>query len=140
MSVDDRAFLSAFKTATLPFEEWNHRAHLRMAYCMLVAEGEQAEEAIVRGIQAFNALHHERLQVGYHDTITQFWIGAVRCAFLARHNTGRSHDNYTDSDAFLADNPALMDTGIMFKHYSREVLFSSEAKAALVPPDLEPLP
>jgi hypothetical protein len=32
-----------------------------------------------------------------------------------------------------------MDKGIVFKHYSREVLFSPEAKAALVPPDLAPL-
>ena len=31
-SVGDQLFLQAFESATLPFEDWNHEAHLRMAW------------------------------------------------------------------------------------------------------------
>ena len=36
------AFLAAFESCTLPFEQWTHRAHLRMA--LLVLKNENAQK------------------------------------------------------------------------------------------------
>lgn len=41
---------------------------------------------------------------------------------------------------FIDRNPLLLDTEIMLSHYSAEVLFSDEARAAFVTPDVSPIP
>ena len=42
--------------------------------------------------------------------------------------------------AFMADNPALLDSRIMLTHYSAATLFSPEAQQSFVPPDIQPIP
>lgn len=37
-------------------------------------------------------------------------------------------------------NPELLDSRIMLTHYSAEVLFSDEARARFVDPDIQPIP
>jgi hypothetical protein len=44
------------------------------------------------------------------------------------------------ADAFIEQNPKLLDSKIMLTHYSAEVLFSDEARAQFVEPDLSPIP
>jgi hypothetical protein len=41
---------------------------------------------------------------------------------------------------FIAGNPELLDSKLMLTHYSASVLFSSDARAAFVEPDLDPIP
>jgi hypothetical protein len=42
--------------------------------------------------------------------------------------------------SFIARNPILLDSKIMLTHYSTEVLFSPEARAHFVEPNLEVIP
>jgi hypothetical protein len=42
--------------------------------------------------------------------------------------------------SFIASNPSLLDSRIMLTHYSTEVLFSPEARARFVEPNLELIP
>ena len=42
--------------------------------------------------------------------------------------------------SFMASNPSMLDSKIMLKHYSTEVLFSPEARARFVEPNLELIP
>ncbi len=42
--------------------------------------------------------------------------------------------------SFIADNPRMLDSKIMLTHYSTEVLFSPEARARFVEPNLELIP
>jgi hypothetical protein len=44
------------------------------------------------------------------------------------------------ADEFIANNPRMLDAKIMLTHYSAEVLFSAEARARFVEPDLERIP
>ena len=44
------------------------------------------------------------------------------------------------ADEFIEKNPRLLDSKIMLTHYSAEVLFSEEARAKFVEPDLHPIP
>ena len=40
-SVGDEIFLKAFEDATLPFEDWTHEAHLRMAWNYIKEYGKE---------------------------------------------------------------------------------------------------
>jgi hypothetical protein len=68
----------------------------------------------------------------FHETITRAWVLAVR-HFMDRSASSSSTD-------FIAKNRDLLDTRIMLTHYSAGVLFSSEARASFVEPDLDPIP
>lgn len=55
----DDEFLAAFEDGTLPFEQWNHRAHRRGAF--LYASGHDVQSATYRmrdGITAYNKANH----------------------------------------------------------------------------------
>jgi hypothetical protein len=69
----------------------------------------------------------------YHETLTRSWILAVR-HFMDRAPAAAS------ADAFIAANPMLLDSKIMLTHYSASVLFSPDARARFVEPDLEAIP
>ena len=44
------------------------------------------------------------------------------------------------ADDFIRQTPLLLDSRIMLTHYSTERLFSPQARAAFVQPDLDPIP
>lgn len=44
------------------------------------------------------------------------------------------------SESFIEQNPGMLDAKIMMTHYSAEVIFSDEARAKFVEPDLDPIP
>jgi len=131
--LDDDALWAAFHARTLSHARWNHAAHLRIAWMHL--ERYSLEEAHLRmraGIVRLNAAHGlvESPARGYHETLTRVWLLLV--ADLRRQ--GRA----TDSRAFLAANDLHRDAPLRF--YSRERLFSLEARSIYVPPDLGSLP
>ena len=47
---------------------------------------------------------------------------------------------FASADAFIDSNPILLDTKIMLTHYSAGLLFSDEARARFVEPDLGDIP
>ncbi len=49
-------------------------------------------------------------------------------------------ENSESADAFIDKNIVMLDSKIMMTHYSPEVLFSKEARAAFVEPNLDPIP
>lgn len=44
------------------------------------------------------------------------------------------------AESFIEQNPRMLDAKIMMTHYSAEVIFSDEARAIFVEPNLEPIP
>jgi hypothetical protein len=79
-------------------------------------------------------LEHHGIPVSkYHETITRAWIMAVR-HFMDRTPPTPS------ADTFIDGNPRLLDPKIMLTHYSAELLFSPEARARFVEPDIDPIP
>lgn len=134
VSSDDRAFRDAVESGAATPAEFDHRAHVRLAYVYLVTEPTPADAhlAMRRAIQGFLA-HHGVEPTKYHETITRAWVMAVR------HFMGDT-DRAESADDFITQNPRLLDSGIMLSHYSAGVLFSDEARRAFVDPDLEPIP
>lgn len=129
----DTQFLQDFQTGVLPFEQWTHAAHIRMAYlvCQSSVNFEEALERIRQGIQHFNGLHASKLKIGFHESMTRLWATLVWNAvqtFSATHS---------DSNAFIEQNNHLMDSSLWKQYYSPTLMFSPEAKKDFIEPDLK---
>jgi hypothetical protein len=126
------AFLAAFLDCSLPPEQFNHRAHVRVAWLLL--ERYPLEEAIQRiceGIQRYAA--HLGAAEKYHRTLSE---AIVRLMAYGGAGAALSWDQFVAANAHL-----LADVrGVLAKYYSPERLGSSEAKRDFVPPDRQPLP
>ncbi len=132
LSREDRDFRSAFEACTVTPSRFDHEAHVRLAYVYLVENDvESAVQRMREGLLSFID-HNGIARSKFHETITRAWVLAVR-HFM---NKGAS----TSSKDFIAKNPELLDSRIMLTHYSASVLFSSDARAAFVEPDLDPIP
>ena len=134
--MSDNEFLRQFETQSIPQPDWNHRAHLRVAYLYLTRLA--FAEALCRmriGVRALNAAHGlvETPARGYHETITHAWLRLVD-ATLRQFGPADSADAFLDAQTQLGSPRALL------FFYSRERLMSAEARAAFVAPDLAALP
>ena len=133
LSSDDRIFRAQFEACALPPATFNHRAHVRLAYTYLAENDADSALALMRAaLLAF--LHHHDVEISkYHETMTRAWILAVR-HFMEISPAAASADD------FINRNPTLLDTRIMMTHYSAELLFSEEARARFVEPNLAQIP
>ena len=127
-----RNFHSAFEGCTVAPSQFNHEAHVRLAYVYL-AEG-TVDSAVEKMRDALlNFLDHNRIpRSKFHETLTRAWVLAVR-HFMDKSPSESAGD-------FIAQNPELLDSKIMLTHYSASVLFSEDARASFVEPDLDPIP
>jgi hypothetical protein len=133
LSADDRRFRDDFESFRIAPAAFDHRGHIRLAYTYLAASrAESALDSMRAALLGF--LRHHGVDVTkYHETITRAWILAVR-HFMERTPPSRS------ADEFIARNPIMLDSKIMLTHYSADLLFSPEARARFVEPDLDPIP
>ncbi|MGC4042485.1 MAG: hypothetical protein QM758_01630 [Armatimonas sp.] len=125
----DNEFLEAFEATTLPRQLWTHAAHVRMGYLMFQKYGStEAPTHISTGIRRYNEAKGN--PTGYHETIT-----AAFCRLIASR-----FDSASTWDLFQATHPDLLQPGVLERYYTRELLFSPEARAGFVDPNVEPLP
>ena len=132
-SPEDQNFRRDFEACRIPPAEFNHRGHVRLAYVYLTEHDPNAAYQLMRDA-LFSFIQHNAIDPAkYHETITRAWIMAVR-HFMVITPSSES------ADEFIEKNPRLLDSKIMLTHYSAEVLFSEEARAKFVEPDLHPIP
>lgn len=134
--MDDAELLSAFEMQAIALGDWNHRAHVRVAYLYL--RRHEFEAALTRmrdGIQALNRVLgvEDGLESGYHETLTHAFMRIILTT-IETHGAGGS------SDDFCEQQPQLMQRKILRLFYSRGRIISWEAKRAFVEPDLTALP
>ena len=129
----DTRFQRSFEKFEITPSDFDHAAHIRLAYiylCQLSADA--AAKRMKHALLAFL----EHLGVGrtkFHETMTKAWIMAVR-HFMERSAYAAS------SMGFVAANPQLLDAKIMLSHYSAELLFSPGAREEFVQPDIAAIP
>lgn len=136
VSVDDAELLDAFRTCTLPYHEWCHRLHVRLAYLFLARHPFEEALRTFRGLlQSYNLAQDvpESLTSGYHETLTVGWLRLIAARMPVPPAS-------TDSESFCASNPDLLDKSLLRGYYSAARLVSWNAKRQFVPPDLQPLP
>ena len=128
------ALVRAFETGTLTRAEWRHRQHLTVALWYLLHHDFDAALALMRA----NILHFLETigvdltrEMPYHETLTVFWLRRVgtECRAAEPHELtlvalfNRVIENCADKDLSL-------------HHYTRERLFSDEARVRYIMPDL----
>jgi len=133
----DRAFrtpaeidemVEQFEECRLPYEQWTHRAHLAVAVAYLsrmpLADAiDHARDAI----QRYNIRCGD--PAGYHETLTLLFLRWVD----RRLREGGTAVEVVDEMARTSDMQRVLE------HYSPRRLWSAEARAGWVEPDLLPL-
>lgn len=126
--------VEGFINKTLPKTEWTHEAHLAACLWHLLRFNTTESLLMLRAriitynesVGGINDLHN-----GYHETITTFWIEAVN-AYLNNKNRSFPVSQLCNE---LFDSP-YADRTLPLQFYSRECLFSVEARATFVQPNL----
>ncbi|KAJ6569337.1 ADP-ribosylation factor family-domain-containing protein [Mycena capillaripes] len=114
-------FLRQFETFSLP--AWDHYTHIRITYLLLTIHGRQ---------KAFD------LASNSDASTTQTLLEDEESL---DKETAAEGDKFEDGfSRFLLTNPHLADGDLWSQYYSKEVMMSPQAKAAMVFPDKKPLP
>lgn len=137
--MDDRELLRQFESCTLPFGEWNHRTHVKIAFLYLrehpfdIALGKMRE-----GIKAYNAKNNvpEGELEGYNETTTHAFMLLTRATMSAYGEFLAT----PDADSFCDTHPQLLSRHVLRLFYSPARRRHREAKTRFVEPDLAPLP
>ena len=130
------AVVRAFEARSLPRAEWTHAAHLTVAlWYVLQFDWPEAVARVRAGIKRYNEANGIQTTPtgGYHETLTLFWMRYVRSFVEGDLNEGRS------LVALANDLISGAGVGLPFTFYTRARLFSPEARAGWVEPDLKPL-
>jgi len=131
------AFVEQFIARTLPKPRWTHRAHLVTGlWHLLHHPPEESLDLLRERIRAYNvAVGGENTDTGgYHETLTQFYVTMIG-QWLANQ-----HGLRTDLPVLarrLLDS-RLADKNLPLEFYSKELLFSVEARRNGIKPDLQP--
>jgi hypothetical protein len=127
----DEAFARAFEKGEIAPAQFDHRAHVRVAWVYL-NEAPSLEQALPRmrdAIRRFAAAAGASTK--YHETITVLWMRLL-AGVKARGASGEL------AEVLLA-HPALADKDLPLQYYSRDRLFGDQARAAWVEPDRKPV-
>jgi hypothetical protein len=127
----DEAFARAFEDGAVMPADFTHLAHVRVAWVYL-READTTDQALERmraGIRRFAAAAGASQK--YHETITVAWMRLLEDV-RGQGASGELAD-------VLRAYPALADKDLPLQYYSRDRLFSDEARAAWVEPDRRPL-
>jgi hypothetical protein len=122
--MDDRAFVAALESCTLPSEEFDHRAHVRLAWLYL------SEQSLLEALSRFiTSLKRYAGSLGasgkYHETITYAFIFLIH-ERMAAHSAG-TFDEFAEANADLFG-------PILEKYYEPETLASPLARTIFVLP------
>ena len=135
----DDELLQAFEDGSLPFEQWTHRCHVKVAYLYLRRLPFEPALAQIRdGIRRYNAAHSvpEGPDRGYHETMTHAFAHLI-AAMLDAWEPVLPTDS---AEAFCAAHPQLLSKYVLRLFYSPALRANPRAKAEFVEPDLAPLP
>jgi hypothetical protein len=121
------------RDCTFPVARFHHREHcLAAAYFLKVFPGVDWRSEFPQFIRRYNvAMGGANTEdAGYHETITQFYIDAIE-AFLRGHADG----SVLDACRALLQSP-IVQPDFALRFYSRQRLFSREARRRYLEPDL----
>ena len=124
--------VEAFENGTIPRGEWNHAGHLTVAlyYC--------ATDDLKTAIDKMrrNLLNHLKAvgvdftkEMPYHETLTAFWMRTIDDFRKSKNGASMLETANELVERFDKDYP--------LRFYSRELLFSNEARARFVEADLQ---
>jgi hypothetical protein len=122
---------------SLPKAEWTHHAHLRAGlWHALHYPDDVALDLLRERIRAYNEATGvaNTASSGYHETITRFYLHVIT-TYLRSVDSRRAIDELAQE--LIA---RYGDRDLQLRHYTRQRLFSPEARFSWLEPDLEELP
>src|SRR5262245_21175641 len=104
-----------FESLAIPVAEWNHRAHVTVAYLFLrELPFDQAAARMRSGLHAI--LGHFKIEQtqtqGYHETLTLAWMRVIAAMMSA-------YGPSDGAEAFLEQHPHLASRHLLRLYYSR---------------------
>jgi hypothetical protein len=124
-----RSLVEAFEACTIHPAEFRHYQHLTVALWYVCSlPNEAAVAKMTTGIQRLAQAYGK---MGYHETITLFWLRIVSEFAI------KSNDPLTAATNLMIEKYDNKD--YILEYYSSELLASDKAKAEWVEPDLKPL-
>ena len=131
----DRVFKGLIETRGFPLSEFDHRAHLRLAYIYLVQTGNVDDSVELMRDALLGLMKQAGIEPSekYHETLTEAWVLAIH------HFMNRTEPSSSAND-FINQNPALLESEIMLTHSSAALWYSAGAHRSFVKqkPDLSP--
>lgn len=129
--MENADFIQAFETGKFPPEQFNHTAHIKLAWIYL--EQFREETAIAKTCEAiknFDRLHGDGTK--YHTTLT---VAAVKAVHHFRQKS-----TATTFEEFIVEFPKLITSfkELLSLHYGEEVISDPKAKTTYLEPDLLP--
>lgn len=125
------AVVRTFENATISRDDWKHAEHLSVAlHYLCLHDIYTATDKMRSGLfKLLGALGGDLpAEMPYHETLTVFWMRTV-----ADFNASKNGASRLDKANELV---AAYDKDYPLRFYSREYLFSDEARARFVNPDL----
>jgi hypothetical protein len=121
--MSDNEFMAFFEDGSLPPEQFDHRAHLRAAFCYLSRHPFlEACVAMRDGLRRF------AVRVGkaglYHETIT--------IAFMSLVAERMQRNTEVDWDTFIARHADLCEPNLLSRYYRAETLASPFSRASFL--------
>jgi hypothetical protein len=127
----DLLFREQFESKTLSNDAFRHREHVRLTWIYLMLEpADQVEARLCRSLLDLATGHGVAQR--FHHTLTAAWVRIIES----------ERRSYPDMpfDALVAACPLLLHKDAPLSYYSRDRLYSEEARQHWVEPDLKPLP
>lgn len=120
-----------FEDASVSRDKWKHAEHLTVALHYLTLHNiatatEKMRDGIFKLLGAFGV--NLKKEMPYHETLTVFWMRTV-----ADFNASKNGASFLDKANELVAN---YDKDYPLRFYSREYLFSDEARSTFVEGDL----
>ena len=128
--------VTGFRECTLPKSRWTHEAHLTTGIWFHKMHTEfEAISYLRSGIISYNVASGGKNtpEEGYHETLTLFWSRIISNFVLENSKL----PVVELCNAFLKS--TLASKELPLTYYSKEILFSTKARARWVEPDLKKL-
>lgn len=133
---DMDTFAHAFESHLLPKWDRTHHAHLAVGlwYFANYPESEVLDR-LRAAIRSYNVAQggENTTTAGYHETITRIYVW-----YIGEHVRSHGDRPFMEQLHLLLNSPAA-DRAFPLRFYSRDRLFSIEARLGWVEPDLQPL-
>jgi hypothetical protein len=124
------ALVTSFEDASIPLDRFHHRQHLMVAAYLSAEQPDTALDRMRAGLRRLLVKHGKD---GYHETVTVFWMRALRHRLDAQPASWSTLARVEDAVAW-AESARPLDA-----HYSPERLADPRARQVFLEPDRTPL-
>ena len=132
-------YVNQFEARTLPKDEWTHEVHLIIGLYIICRYKKlplsQMRKRIIQYNQTVGTINSDTS--GYNETITAFWLTAVK-NFCQNLTNGYDFDEPTVDEIIFS--PELTNRNLFLEYYSKDLILSTKARKNLIPPNLKPFP